>query len=194
MTIYIVVSAILFALLFSLMIYFSKSILLKLLTVAIVFVMANQIYFGFESMKGWPTEVKMSGKGQLIWTMVVEQSDTYSGAIYMWVYLPEPNNTWYEKYITYHTDATAPRSLKMPYNEKLAEQLNKVKKSMEEGYTVEIDFDAGQSAEQIDGSGESGDGEAPSTDGSNANESGKIDKNIPRLKLIDPRTNGLRKD
>ena len=190
MTAYLVIVAILFAVSFSLMIFFTKSVWLKLSTVAILFVISNQIYFGFESLKGWPTSEKLNGSGQLIWAIVNEPNGTDPGAIYMWVYLPEGEG-WYHKYVSYHAEDTAPRAVKMPYNKNTAEQVNKAKKAMEEGYMVEVDFGENK---LNDGStdGEMLEGEENQTPGSPDAASGDttssmIDENVPRLKIIDPR-------
>ena len=189
MTTYILIAALIFAVSFSLMIFFSKSILLKLSTVAVLFVISNQIYFGFESMKGWPTEEKPDSKGQLLWAIVNEPSSDDPGAIYMWVYLPDTDLSWYKKFITYQPTDPAPRAIKIPYNEKTAEQLNKAKQAMEEGYAVEVDFNSGNevkegpNGEQQDGTAE----QSPDASSGDINSTAKIDENLPRFRLIDPR-------
>jgi hypothetical protein len=192
MTPYIVIVAILFAISFSLMIFFAKSIWLKLSTVAILFVISNQIYFGFESMKGWPTEEKLQGSGQLLWAIVNEPNGSDAGAIYMWVYLPEDDSTWYNKYVKYHTNDASPRAVKLPYNKNTAEQINKAKKAMEEGYMIEVDFgenkvnDGSTDGSSDNSNNEPSQGNLDASSGVN-DTTDNLDENMPRLKLVDPR-------
>lgn len=187
MTPYIVVVAILFAVSFSLMIFFTKSVWLKLLTVAILFVISNQVYFGFESIKGWPTEEKLEGSGQLLWAVVNEPAANDPGAIYLWVYVPPPEDGWYEKYVNYHPEEAAPRAVKIPYTENTAEQINKAKQAMEDGYAVEVDFSKNQ---VTDGSMEeegNSNSEIPSGAEKGDTSSTLAEENMPRFKIVDPR-------
>ena len=100
MNAYIVTAGILFALSFAFMIYYNKSFWLKLSTITLLFAIVNMIYFSFDTLKGWPSHDKIT-KGQLVYVDIVEPTETYPGAIYVYVRINETKHTWYDKYINY---------------------------------------------------------------------------------------------
>lgn len=183
MTGYIVFAAILFAISFSLMIYFSRVLTFKLITVAVLFVISNLIYFSFDSIKGWPATEHLPKKGQLIWGVVQEPTDTDPGAIYLWVVYDETETGWLQHIVTYKPEVQSPRAFKIKYSKKTASQLQKAKEAMEQGFGVELDPSEGQT-----GDGEaSGNAKAGSDDSTGGERGSTVDEEMPRFKLVDPR-------
>lgn len=184
MTEYIVTAAILFAISFSLMIFYSKKLLWKLTTVATMFLLANLIYFTFDTLKGWPTVEHLPRKGQLIWAIVNEPKENDPGSIYLWVvYDTHSDEHWFSKYFTYQPDASSPRSFSLPYSKQSAQKVDEAQQALQEGFTVEFESDGNSLLDPVSNnadaknSGESAGGEM----------SGLIDTNTPRFTIIDPR-------
>lgn len=182
MNAYIITVGILFALSFAFMIYYSKVFWLKLSTVTLLFILVNMIYFGFDSLKGWPSNDKIT-KGQLVYVEIVEPTETYDGAIYLYVRLEPEEETWYSKYINFkYWDEYAPRSYFMPYTEKTSKTMREAKEAMEKGFIVEVE---GESADTQGGEGEAAKENKP---GGERPDGGDVDNyNVPHLKLVDPR-------
>ena len=183
MNAYIVTAGILFALSFAFMIYYNKSFWLKLSTITLLFAIVNMIYFSFDTLKGWPSHDKIT-KGQLVYVDIVEPTETYPGAIYVYVRINETKHTWYDKYINYfYWDSMAPRSYYIKYTKQTSASMREAKEAMEQGFIVEIEGESAQSNSNGDGQaeGEQGNGgELP--DGGESE-----DYNVPHLKLVDPR-------
>jgi len=182
MNAYILTAGILFALSFAFMIYYSKVFWFKLTTVTLLFAIVNMIYFSFDSLKGWPSHDKIE-KGQLVYVEIVEPTQTYDGAIYLYVRHQLAENNWYDKYINYYYwDIFAPRSYYIPYTEQSGKSMREAKEAMEKGFIVEIN---GESA------GVEGNGDASTSDDGNGGErpDGGDSENyrVPHLKLVDPR-------
>ena len=182
MNAYIITVGILFALSFAFMIYYSKVFWFKLSTITLLFAIVNMIYFSFDSMKGWPSHDAIT-KGQLVYIEIVEPSETYNGAIYLYVRIDQEDQNWYSKYINYfYWDELAPRSYYIPFTEKSSKTMREAKDAMEKGYIVEIE---GESAETQSS------GEGKPTENANGGElpDGGDSENykVPHLKLVDPR-------
>ena len=96
MNVYIITAGILFALSFAFMIYYNKSFWFKISTITLLFAIVNMIYFSFDSMKGWPSHDTIT-KGQLVYIEIVEPSETYKGAIYLYVRIDQEDQNWYSK-------------------------------------------------------------------------------------------------
>lgn len=183
MNAYILTASILFALSFAFMIYYNRAFWLKITTITLLFVIINMLYFSFDTLKGWPSHEKIN-KGQIIYVEIIEPSDTYSGAIYLYVRLSPKEQSWYTKYINFiYWDESAPRSYYIPYTEQSNSKMREAKDALEKGYIVEID-------EGLEGTEGEGSGESDS-DQSNGGElpNGGDSENyrVPHLKLIDPR-------
>ena len=185
MNAWIIATGIAFAVSFAIMLYYNKVFWFKLSTVTLLFAMANMIYFSFDSMKGWPSDQKIA-KGELIFVHIVEPTETYKGAIYVYVREEMTEREWYDKYISYfYWDGNAPRSYFIPYTKRTSKEMREAKDAMEKGYIVEI---TGESAE-TQGNGQD------NTDANNSNGTDTyqpdagINENykVPHLKLIDPR-------
>lgn len=181
MNAYIVTAGILFALSFAFMIYYNKSFWLKLSTITLLFAIVNMIYFSFDTLKGWPSHDKIT-KGQLVYVDIVEPTETYPGAIYVYVRINETKHTWYDKYINYfYWDSMAPRSYYIKYTKQTSASMREAKEAMEQGFIVEIEGESAQSNGNGQAEGEQGNGgELP--DGGESE-----DYNVPHLKLVDPR-------
>ena len=100
MNAYIIAAGILFALSFAFMIYYNRIFWFKISTITLLFAIVNMIYFSFDSMKGWPSHDKIK-KGQLVFVEIVEPTETYDGAIYLYVRINQEDQSWYSKYINY---------------------------------------------------------------------------------------------
>lgn len=190
MTAYIVFAAILFAISFSLMIYFSRMLVFKLTTVAVLFVISNLIYFGFDSIKGWPADENLPKKGQLIWGVVQEPTDDDPGAIYLWIIYDEKDTEWYQKIVNYKPETQSPRAFKIKYSKKTATQLQKAKEAMEQGFGVELEPQEGESGEAEDSSQTKAEPDKP-TGGERGS---TVDGEMPRFKLVDPRERMVKGD
>lgn len=182
MNAYILTAGILFAVSFAFMIYYSRLFWLKIVTITLLFAIVNMIYFSFDTMKGWPSHDKIT-KGQLVFVEIVEPTETYDGAIYLYVRLEPAEETWYSKYLHYtYWDSQAPRSYYVPFTEQSSKTMREAKEAMENGFIVEIE---GETAES-DGKGQKTETEAKS--GSDLPDGGDSqDYNVPHLKLVDPR-------
>jgi hypothetical protein len=183
MNAYIITAGILFAVSFAFMLYYSKWFWLKITTITLLFAIVNMIYFSFDSIKGWPSHDKIH-KGQLVYVEIVEPTETYKGAIYLYVRIENEEKSWLDNYINYYYwDANAPRSYYIPYTEKSSQSMREAKEAMEKGYIVEVEGDSAE--QQNQGNGE------PSEDNGNGTEQpdgGEADDyKVPHLKLVDPR-------
>lgn len=181
MNAYIITTGILFALSFAFMIYYNRLFWLKISTITLLFALVNMIYFSFDSIKGWPSHDVIK-KGQLVYVEIVEPSETYKGAIYVYVRVDLEEQHWYSKYINYYYwDSMAPRSYYIPYTEKSSQQMREAKEAMENGYLVEVNGDSAQ---------QESDGKEPADEGNGGETSDGGDSEdyiVPHLKLVDPR-------
>lgn len=182
MNAYIIAAGVLFALSFAFMIYYNRIFWFKISTITLLFAIVNMIYFSFDSMKGWPSHDKIT-KGQLVFIEIIEPTETYNGAIYLYVRIELEEQPWYSKYINYlYWDEYAPRSYYIPFTEQSSNTMREAKEAMEKGYIVEIE---GESAKT------DSNGEGEPTDGNNGGElpdGGESDDyEVPHLKLVDPR-------
>lgn len=183
MNAYILTASILFAVSFAFMIYYSRVFWFKLSTITLLFAIVNMIYFSFDTIKGWPSDDKIP-KGQLVFVEIVEPTENYTGAIYVYVRHELKVSTWYSKYLSYiYWDNMAPRSYYIPYTNQSSKSMREAKEAMENGFIVEIE---GESADAQS----NGDGEATGEEGNGGErpDGGESENyNVPHLKLIDPR-------
>lgn len=184
MNTWIIAASIAFAFTFALMLYHNKMFWFKPAAVTLLFIIANMVYFSFDSIKGWPTSEKIT-KGYLVFATIVEPSGSYPGAIYLYVDVDESDLHWYDKFVNYvYWDDNAPRSFYLPYSEKTSKDMRQATEAMKNGYIVEITGDSaeaqgdGQDATNVD----NGNGGESQPDGGSAQ-----DYKVPHLKLIDPR-------
>jgi len=182
MNAYIITVGLLFALSFAFMIYYNKVFWFKLSTITLLFAIVNMLYFSFDSLKGWPSHDKIE-KGQLVYVEIVEPTETYDGAIYLYVRIEPEAETWYGKYINFkYWDVFAPRSYFMPYTEQTSKTMREAKEAMEKGFIVEI---KGESADVDNGDGNAADQAA---NGGERPDGGDVENyKVPHLKLVDPR-------
>lgn len=165
---YIVFAALVFSIAFSLMIYYNKSIGLKIVTVAALFFLSNLLYFSFETYKGWPSEQSLPKKGKLISSMVDEPSENYSGSIYLWISY-EAEHGFFQRIFNYrYAYSEAPRGYRIRYDKSLSKRLQQAKEAAQNGFVVEI--------EMLKKRGSSFD---------NASETEQYD--IPEITFVDPR-------
>lgn len=182
MNLYIITACIAFSISFALMLYY-RVFWLKITTVTLLFAIANMVYFSLDSVKGWPSHDRIH-KGQLVFVQVIEPSDGYPGAIYLYVQIEPEQNSWYNPYINYvYWDSQAPRSYYIPYTEKTAKKMREAKDAMDQGYIVEVDGET-----TSDDSGNNGEPNTGGRTGGTSPEGGDIeDYKVPHLELIDPR-------
>ncbi len=183
MNAYILTASILFALSFAFMIYYNKSFWFKISTITLLFAIVNMIYFSFDSLKGWPSHEKIT-KGQLVYVEIVEPTETYDGAIYVYVRVEPKEHSWYSKYVNYiYWDSLAPRSYYIPYTTQSSSKMREAKEAMEKGYIVEI----GEESTGSNGEGESS-SDAEEGNGGELPDGGDSENyRVPHLKLVDPR-------
>ena len=185
MNAYIISASILFALSFAFMIYYNKSFWLKLSTITLLFAIVNMIYFSFDTLKGWPSHDKIA-KGQLVYVDIIEPTDTYSGAIYVYVRHEQKEQNWYDKYINYfYWDSLAPRSYYIKYTKQTSSSMREAKEAIENGYIVEIEGESAQ--EGSTGEDTSAQGGEQGNGGELPNGGDAEDYEVPHLKLVDPR-------
>lgn len=185
MNTWIIAACIAFAITFALMLYYNRVFWFKLAAVTLLFIIANMIYFSFDSIKGWPSSERIT-KGELIFVSIIEPNETYPGAIYVYVKVDANESHWYDKFVNYiYWDNNAPRSYYLPYTKQTSKEMREATEAMKKGYIVEI-------------TGESADTQGNGTDPTNADNSNGGDQNqpdggdtenykVPHLKLIDPR-------
>lgn len=184
MNLYIIAVCIAFSISFALTLYYSRIFWFKIVTVTLLFAIANMVYFSLDSVKGWPSHDKIT-KGLLVFVQVVEPGDGYPGAIYLYVQPELEENNWYAPYINYvYWDSLAPRSYYIPYTEKTAKEMREAVEAMAQGYIVEVD---GETA-TADNGNENGDPSSDNSNGGQTPEGGDAENYlVPHLKLIDPR-------
>ncbi len=181
MNAYILTASIFFAVSFAFMIYYSKLFWLKIVTITLLFAIVNMIYFSFDTIKGWPSHDKIT-KGQLVFVEIVEPTETYNGAIYLYVRLEPVEEKWYSKYLSYiYWDSQAPRSYYIPFTEQSSKSMREAKEAMENGFIVEIEGETAEADGKGEASGEDGNGGERPDGGDSEN------YKVPHLKLVDPR-------
>lgn len=183
MNAYILTTGLLFALSFAFMIYYNRIFWLKISTITLLFVIVNMIYFSFDSLKGWPSHDKIE-KGTLVYVEIVEPTETYSGAIYLYVRAEPKEEKWYDHYINYYYwDINAPRSYYIPFTEQTSKSMREAKEAMEKGFIVEIEGETSETKSNGDGAEASEDG-----NGGERPDGGESENyRVPHLKLVDPR-------
>ena len=88
-----------------------------------------EVYFATQSLRGWPGTDRLPAKFQLLWTRVVEPDPKVrdAGSIFLWIEQLDENNV----------PTGTPRSYRMGYSEKLAEEINKAQTNIMNGEQVE---------------------------------------------------------
>lgn len=175
-----VIILLIFSLLFITYLYFPKSNVIKLVVGTYLIIISSGIYFSFETYKGWPT-IERGMSGIMVMSVVVEPTQDFEGAIYIWVLPKEKEVHWLKRIYSYTpSHGATPRVFQIPYSDKAASDFNQANDQIKEGYLIEID-DSGNPAEggtegknQETGNGERG-GDQEGYD-------------VPHLKLISPDT------
>jgi len=172
---------IIFSIVYVFQLYFNRSLILKILSISIMFAISSLVYFSFETYKGWPTREKIT-KGYLIDAEVLQPDShqNFPGAIFVWVVSQNKELAWYEKLFTYQYEITpAPRSYYLPYSKNGDKKFSDAKKKLKDGYVIEItdgsemgeqqDGKNGKKAKQLNNSGDS-----------------SVDYDVPNLLIISP--------
>jgi hypothetical protein len=176
-----------FSLLYVAQMIFSRSVALKFVVITYLFIISSGIYFTFDTYKGWPSDEKPQ-KGYLVYSLVIEPSETDKGAIYYWaISEPEQMNT-VQKFLSYEYGTLAPRSYHLPYSKQAASKFNEANEKIKKGFLVEINEEPSGDGNGAEGNPSDGEeGRAENTDGE------QEDYIVPHLKIISP-DQVLRKD
>jgi hypothetical protein len=88
-----------------------------------------EVYFATQSLRGWPGTDRLPARFQLLWTRVVEPDPKLrdAGSIFLWVEQLDENNV----------PTGTPRSYRMGYSEKVAEEIAKAQTKIMNGEQVE---------------------------------------------------------
>jgi hypothetical protein len=88
-----------------------------------------EVYFATQSLQGWPGSGRLPAHFQLLWTRVVEPDPKIhdAGSIFLWVEQLDENNV----------PAGTPRSYRMAYSEKGADEVIKAQTKIMNGEQVE---------------------------------------------------------
>lgn len=181
---HLVIALLIFSISSALTIYFNHKLWPKLITITILFVIANMVYFSFDSFRGWPSDERPTGR--LLTAEVKSPSKNDAGAIYLWVIPKLDHRFWVYRY----RDDQAPRSFYIPYSSETNERVNTAKKMIEQGYIVEVDIIQKIGDNKSNSDGRSGSGEkGQSTGDGNAtgNQGDSKNYNVPHFSIIDPR-------
>lgn len=147
--------------------FYWNDIITKFVVLAMFVVLANSVYFTFDSVKGWPAEEPTAVEGTLASVVILNPTDESPGAIYISVFLDkEPK--WYE----YHYHRRAPKTFYVAYSNNRASEFQKANDAMKEGQEVHI--------RGIPPMGTEG-GEPGSADVANGDFLGKISKKVREL-------------
>lgn len=167
-----------FSLLYVFQLYFNRNVFLKILTVTYLFLISSAVYFSFETYKGWPTQQPIE-KAYLVSVEIIQPSDTFKGAIYLWVYDEERDMNILQSIFGY-SDKKAPRSYTIPYSQKANADFSEAKKKLEEGMVVELNGEKKKGTN----SDEAKDGESDKQ--GNASSSYVEDYDVPKINIIPP--------
>jgi hypothetical protein len=135
-----VIALLILTLLYVLQLYFSKSILVKLVLITYMFVLSSLVYFSFETYKGWPT-IQAAKTGYIVSVYMEEPTSESKGGIYFWVVDDTANKlTLWQKLTHYQFyPQPAPRAYYLPHTDKNAKLFSEVKKQLDQGMIVQID-------------------------------------------------------
>lgn len=138
---YLVITLIIFSLLYAVQLYYNKSLLLKLINLTVVVAISSAVYFTFETYKGWPTIEQQSQKARVIAvTLIAPQEGTHGGAIYYWALEKPVEPTFIQKFLRYQTSMPyAPRAFYVEYTPQREQLFSKMKNALEEGNLVFMD-------------------------------------------------------
>lgn len=120
------------ALLVAIALYFGNWIW-RFVAITSIVVLANSIYFTFESVKGWPSEDTRVVKGILSSVVIVNPSNGDEGAIYISLFPTTPSK-WYE----YQYNRKAPKTFYIKYTNDRAAKFEEAKQALSEGKEVRI--------------------------------------------------------
>lgn len=199
---YLVAAFIFFSIVYAVQLYYSKSFLLKIFVITIVFGLSSVIYFSFETYKGWPTDQKVAD-GILSGAMVIEPNESDPGAIYLWVVSEQKEASFIDSILTYRPkSAITPRAFQLPYSKKFANAVQNALEQMKKGYAVEIsnidEQNKGNGDSNNNGNGNGDNNGLNSTDNSGTGGIGgdgnDTEYNVPHLSLVDPRQNDFKKE
>lgn len=105
----------------------------KFVSLALLVILANCVYFSLDGVKGWPAEEPREVSGIIASIVVINPSESSEGAIYVGVFLKEKAK-WYE----YSYSRIAPKTFYIKYSNNRASEFEKAKKAMQEGREVRI--------------------------------------------------------
>jgi len=105
----------------------------KFVSIALLVILANCVYFSLDGVKGWPAEEPREVKGNLASVVIINPSESFEGAIYISVFLKEKVK-WYE----YSYSRIAPKTFYVKYSNNRASEFEKAKQAMQEGKEVVI--------------------------------------------------------
>lgn len=169
-----------FAILYTLQLFITRSIVLKLIVITYLFLVSSAIYFSFDSYKGWPTDEKVN-KAFLIKVHIVEPTPESKGGIYIWT-IPETQEQNIIATIFGYSVSNMPRAYIIPYSNKAQKEFTEAQKKLEEGMVIILNDDSPQKQGEQTGEGASqtkqdGDG--------NAADSGQ-EYEGPRISIVSP--------
>lgn len=110
-----------------------NNIVTKFVSLALLVIIANSIYFSLDGVKGWPAEEPNEVKGTLASVVIVNPSSSDKGGIYISIFLTEKHE-WYK----YVYPRIAPKTFYVEYSNNRAAQFEKAKQAMAEGKEVRI--------------------------------------------------------
>lgn len=113
--------------------FYSNNRPIKFVVILLFTILANAVYFSLDGVKGWPSEDTDVVKGNLASVVIVDPTESDSGAIYISLFLTIPPK-WYE----YEYPRYAPKTFYIKYTNDRASEFEKAKQALEEGKQVRI--------------------------------------------------------
>lgn len=105
----------------------------KFVSITLLVILANCVYFSLDGVKGWPAEEPNAVKGVLASVVIVNPSAEDAGGIYIGLF-PNMPKKWYQ----YEYNRLAPKTYYIEYSNDRAAKFELAKKAMEEGKEVQI--------------------------------------------------------
>lgn len=129
---------ILLSILYAFQLYYQDNLPLKMVSVAILFIISSTVYFSFDTYKGWPASGNIL-RGYLRSTMVVEPVNGKPGEIFVWIIEKPVELTFFQALVTYKfPEENAPRGYTIPYSDEAAKTIKKAQSKVDSGMVVEI--------------------------------------------------------
>ena len=149
MTQIILLSLALFVVIITAAAFYFKSSFIKFISIFLLFILANAVYFSLDGVKGWPAEEKRAVKGILAAVIISPPNSEDDGAIFISLYPTTPIK-WYE----YEYYRRAPKTYYIEYSNDRAAKFDKAKKALEAGQEVRINGIPSKESKDGDGQGE----------------------------------------